>query len=143
MKERRQLAAIFFLNVIIIMMLHDALPHVHHFHGKIGEVSEYTETRHDSQEYDNHHSDEQDSLLSSLLDTHLHFFHTHEFVPLTKGSNLYSINKAFPVLAIVETYDLLPESEKHNLHRYTLFKQAFYNNPFLLNCSLRAPPSLG
>lgn len=180
----------FFLGVMGLMMLHNALPHVHHSHESHGEVASKAKhnhhahghahhhghqhhNQHSTQHVDdhssqkaeqssheqsadrsdqltNHHSDEQDNgddaqgfLLSFLLDNHSHSFHTHEIIQLAKPGNQYLLDKHVPDSVVLDSPQPVLEFENQFLHRFSLFKQAYSDDPFSLDSPLRGPPSIG
>jgi len=186
----KQIKVSFFLGVMGIMMLHNALPHLHHSHETDGAVS--TKRKHHHQTHDqthhhshkqiyhqsvddladhssqtadhpsqeqsmdhsrqfiNHHSDEQEEeddthgfLLGFLLNNHSHSFHTHEFLRLAKAGNQYVLDKHQPERVVLDSYRSFPEYENPYLHRFSLFRPAYYDDPLSLNSPLRGPPSLG
>ncbi|MCF8336961.1 MAG: hypothetical protein K9I74_03160 [Bacteroidales bacterium] len=141
--------------VISMMMLHMAIPHSHHHHEqKDEEVTHNAEHDHDHHDHDHHHTGdhphktpprdtdnaEGESGLFVPIEKHLHAFHIHEFVPATKIRKTASPIKAFPVVATTTNNDIKLSAGNEGTYRCTLFRPIFYDNPFLLNCSLRAPP---
>ncbi|MCF8232179.1 MAG: hypothetical protein K9J27_08320 [Bacteroidales bacterium] len=139
--------------VISMMMLHMAIPHTHHHHEQ--EEEEVTHnTEHDPHDHDHHHNGdhphkappsdtdnpEGETGLFVPIDKHLHAFHIHEFVPTTKIRKTVSPIKAFPFAATTANNDIKLPAGNERAYRYALFRPIFYDNPFLVNCSLRAPP---
>jgi len=206
----KQIKVMFFLGVMGIMMLHNALPHVHHAHESHGEVTTKAKNyghahghahhhghqhinhhtgvltdyhlsaqanqqvyqpsdaqvdhdhsrnaghqpdapdKHYSDQLANRHSDEQDNeddprgfLFSLLLDNHSHSFHTHEIIQLAKPGNHYILDKHVHDRVVFDFHRSFLEFENQYLHRFSLFKQAYYDNPLSLDSPLRGPPSIG
>lgn len=140
----------FLLGIIGVMMLHNAVPHVHHLHEGHETISGSLEYHHHSHEHGHHHPDENksneqdgDFLFSFLLKIHSHTYHTQEFAHLTTGNFRFSKVMALSIAGAQEMrrFILYPENQK--LGRYALFKEEIYNNPFFFTHSLRGPPALG
>jgi len=139
------------LLVIIMMMCHMAIPHTHHHHEEEPEaVSEHSGHDHhhdhagDHQHHDAHQNDKDTSNDRSGMflpvEKHLHSFHVHEFVPVTKTRN-HASDYSKSSNAFAHTgYNTDLTDPNHVTYQYVLFRPIFYDNPFLLNCSLRAPP---
>ncbi|RKZ58122.1 MAG: hypothetical protein DRQ44_15035 [Gammaproteobacteria bacterium] len=164
----KQIKVMFFLGVMGIMMLHNALPHMHHTHESHGEVTTKAKRHHhahghahhpehqpDTQDRQyahqlaNHHSDEQDDqdgprgfLLSFILDNHSHSFHTHEIIQLAKPGNHYILDKHVLDRVVSDSHQSFREFENQDLHRFSLFKRANYDDPLSLDSPLRGPPSI-
>lgn len=137
---------------MFVMMLHNALPHVHHFHEEIEGGAEIAE-HHDHSHEHHHHSDEQgsneeeqDFSLSSYLEDHSHSFHSHHFheyfIPTNCDTQVFK-DKVSSIVAILAKHGCPPEYKDQNLSGFSLFKDNFYSNPFPFYYSLRGPPSLG
>jgi hypothetical protein len=137
------------LFVIFMMMLHHGVPHAHHHHEDKEVVAHTGENDHHHHHEDGHqhHPDDYDkdkdadeTGLSQHSEKHLHAFHVHEFVPSSKSRNYNSKINALPLLALITNSDDQPRAENKRTYRFALFRQIIYENPFLLSCSLRAPP---
>ena len=147
MKVPNQIKAIIFLGAFVVMLLHNAFPHEHHSHEEVEVVDNGSDHQHHSHQ---HHSEEQDSdednqdySFSYLLNNHSHSLHAHKFVQLSILINPCFSGKELPNTTVLESNYVTLRYEERNRHRYSLFKDVTYNDPHLLNCSLRAPPSLG
>lgn len=150
MDVHKQIKAMFLLIIISVMMLHNAVPHVHHLHEGHEVISGSTEHHHHGHEHSHHHpvenkSDEQDEdfLFSLLLKIHAHAFHTHQFTPLATDNSQLSKVKILSIAGVRETKRLVLCPVNQNLHRFSLFQELFCSNPFLFTHSLRGPPVLG
>jgi len=139
----KQIKAIFFLAIVAMMMAHNAIPHIHALHDIIDGAHEYIGHHHSTV----HHGQEgasEASLFSVLLTGHAQFYHSHEHIIFTRNEpQLDKATSSVPVVEILKTCGLLPRGQEQNWHRYFLFKERFYDNPCLVDCPLRAPPSLG
>lgn len=133
------------------MLVHGALPHVHHFHESPDGVAIFAEHDHHSNEHDHHsHSDDKksesqdlNSLFSFLIDSHSHLFHIHEFVQFTKRDSQFSKDNVIPFVANVQVLNSFPDTVSRGISRYLHSKKSWLDNPFLLSCSVRAPPHVG
>lgn len=146
MKWHQKIKAFFFLCIISILMLHNSMPHVHHEHESSAENDQHGGHHHD---HDHHTTDEQPSeddgkgfLYHFFLGIHAHTFHTHEFNTSTKYEVQAARDKIKPLIALFENGDVSPPSKEQNPHWHPAFKESFFDDPILLYCSLRAPPSL-
>jgi len=154
----KQILASFLLCVIGMMILHSAFPHIHHAHETADGIAKYTDHYyHPDEQHDRHshedasyHEHDQDSkndepgsLLSFLLNNHSHTFHNHEYIQIANAGSHYSVDEYVPVAAILAIYYSSLKYDNQSFHRYSLFKRTWYDNPSLVNCSLRGPPSLG
>ena len=131
----------------MVMLVHNAFPHEHHSHEEVEVVAKSDDHQHHSHQ---HQSEEQDSdeenqdyLFSFLFGNHSHSLHAHKFVQLSISISPCFSGKVLASTAILETNYVTLRYEEHHLHRYSLFKDTIYENPYLLNCSSRAPPVLG
>lgn len=156
MFKKSQIPALFLLGVFLILLVHNAVPHVHHSHestGKISLVADHDDHSHNHEHHSNEHnhhshkneskSQDQHNLLSFLINSHSDFFHIHEFIQFTKRDIQPSKDKVIHFFARIGSFDSLLDIERQGLYRYVLTKESWSENPFLLSCSLRAPPSIG
>lgn len=148
MRLNNKVKAIIFLGAFMVMLVHNALPHEHHSHEELEVVANSSEHQHHSHHHD--HSEEQDSdeasqdnLISYLLNSHSHSIHAHKFVQLSISINSGFSGKELLSKTFLESKTLTLRYREVNRHRYTLFKEVTHDDPNLLTCSLRAPPSLG
>ena len=135
------------LFVIFMMMLHLGVPHAHHHHEDKKVVAHTSENDYHHGDGYHHHGGDYDKNknadetgLSLPAEKHLHAFHVHEFVPSSKSRNYNSKINALPLLALIINSNDQPRAENKKTYRFALFRQTIYENPFLLSCSLRAPP---
>lgn len=156
MFKNPQIPAFFLLGIFLILLVHNIVPHVHHSHESSGKISLVTDHNHHSHDHE-HHSKEQEhhsqksesknqdqtNLFSFLTKSHSHLFHIHEFVQFTKRDIQPSKDKVLHFSAKIEFFDSSLAIEGQGLYRYVLSKESWSVNPFLLSCSLRAPPSIG
>lgn len=151
MDLHKQIKAMFLLIIISVMMLHHAIPHVHHMHDGHEVISVSSgHHHHHGHEHSHHHpvengSDEQDEdfLFSFLLKIHSHSFHTHQFAPLATDNSQLSKVKFLSIAGDQENKRSVLYPVNQSLHRFSLFKGLYCSNPFLFTHSLRGPPVLG
>lgn len=148
MFSKRHIKVLVSVGVIFMMMLHLVIPHAHHHHEDKKVVShsnkndhQHTES-HDHQHHDDHdkNKDVDETGLSNPYEKHLHAFHVHEFLPSSKIKQHSPLVKSLPLFTIFTKYDNQPLAENKRSYRFALFRPILYENPFLLSCSLRAPP---
>lgn len=138
------------------MLVHNAVPHVHHSHESTGKISLVTDQGdhthghdHHTSEHEHHAHDndpknsDQENLFSFLIYSHTDFFHIHDLIQFTKRDIQSSKNKDVLFCTNIGLFDSLSDIERQDLNRYVVTKESWSENPFLLSCSLRAPPSLG
>jgi len=130
------------------LMIHSIIPHVHHIHDDVASVENHHH-HHDSNSHEHSPNDspshQQDS--EGLLDLNLGH-HTHSVF-----NSEYTTEIVRSIQKKVDSKKLVYGSLNHNQQELFLFSikeeaPPLYRdfkpeNPFLLTCSLRAPPSLG
>jgi hypothetical protein len=138
------------LVAMLFMMLHNSFPHVHYAHDdhKVVHTEHHhhghSHHHHDHDEKENDHNSDQehDGFFNLLFGNHrhIHLAHEHVQVILTEKQS-FSIEKSFfdgnsEVFALTArlVYNIGSSPPKKGSRHY--------HNPFLLNCSLRAPPSI-
>lgn len=143
MQQFRKIAAISFLSIFSMYLLHQVLPHVHHEHGSAMHIS-ISEAEHS---HDHHHhphdkdnSDEDFDLLGFLLGTHTHSVQVENILVVKRISKHHLSVKIdladIPYLASLSQQR--PEAEKIWQHPPEPVK-----SPTISSVSLRGPPSLG
>ena len=148
MKKTNQIKAWFFIGVIFLMTLLNALPHLHHVHQEI---------THDTSEDHHHHGDSEhhypapekptevvlDFSIDFLLQNHLHAVHSHEFIQLVKRNTRFVIKKQMAIQNVFDTQislDVRYVTSKVTLKNYL---NSYYKTPLIVNAPLRGPPQLG
>jgi hypothetical protein len=120
-----------------MMILHSVLPHIHHSH-QFPEEKNVDEVAHHS-----HDSDEDHSLFSLLLNSHAHNPELENVTETFINYNKIFVGKNLPIIILLSQQlfspDIVVVSEKKNFHHKQDYKQEHH----LLNCPLRAPPTLG
>tara|TARA_B110000211_G_scaffold131224_1_gene150731 strand:+ start:358 stop:777 length:420 start_codon:yes stop_codon:yes gene_type:complete len=130
------------------LMIHSIIPHVHHIYEDVASVEDHHE-HHDSNGHEHSpnespsHQQDSEGLLDLNLGHHTHSIFNSEYTT----EIVRSIQKK------VDSKTLVYGSLNHNQQELFLFsikeeapplcRDFKPENPFLLTCSLRAPPSLG
>ncbi|MDN5204872.1 hypothetical protein QQ008_26005 [Fulvivirgaceae bacterium BMA10] len=152
MQLKRKISALFFLLVISLVMMHNVFPHMHHILDESAVSSEHVGHHHghDHHHANHHHSHDQDpqkeahqGLLSIFLENHSHQDHFHGLIELVKLEKRNSQLKVFSMDMHLEKSNLSPGLYSQSSKRYIHTKPRCKRNPYLSNCSLRAPPFLG
>jgi hypothetical protein len=152
MKKLQQLKSIFLLGIIGVLMMHNAMPHVHHLHlyeknkstveaHHHSHESGVTHSHHDHDGTENSDEESQDLFWSMFFGGHAHVIHNHTISEYTKDN--YSLDIHQVVLSCTEPKcpDLSGiEIEKEQI---ALFNFRRDTGSILLNYTLRGPPSLG
>lgn len=112
---------ILMLGLVYVLMFHNVIPHCHSHSEESSAVEIFF------------HSDENHS-------NHSHHLHSHD-VALYANSN--SISKDFLDLVFINSTNLIGSLVNFCAFRIDLYTNNTFDNPLLLNCSLRAPPSIG
>ena len=130
------------------LMLHSIIPHAHHIHDDVASVEDHHH-HHDSNGLEHSHNEnpshQQDSegLLNLDLGHHTHSVFNSEYTTQI----VRSIQKKVESKKFV--YGSLNQNQQELFLVYLkeeappLYRDFKPENPFLLTCSLRAPPSLG
>lgn len=155
MKFTNQIKAYIILHIMIIMMMHNAFPHVHHQHEESSAaISEGEFHHHDHHDSHHHHLEEGDndnkendnkqkSFLDYLFNNHLHTQHTHQYT-----SSI--VEQVKPVKGIESKW--FANSVNWNLnfscfdlgiHRYVLSEDLKPEHHYLHSHPHRGPPALG
>jgi hypothetical protein len=133
-----------------MMILHSVLPHLHHSHQIAEEltVAQIDDHSHDGQHH--HHDSEKQSeddennfLLTLLLESHSHDTEVEDDSEILINYNKVLVGKDLPIITLLSQQRIPPDivviSEKKNFQH----KQGFRQEHLVLNCPLRAPPTLG
>jgi hypothetical protein len=149
MYTNKKIQALFSLVIIFMMMVHTVVPHAHHHHEEQEEIAHRHSGHQHShdKEHGHTHADEQNVPQNSNLVSfsypakkHLHAFHTHEFVHTSKNRIIELAEKTLPFLATTNCFDNQLQTTSKQSYRFVFFRRIVYENPFLKQCSLRAPP---
>ena len=150
MRLNKHSTALFFLSVFTLMLLHNLVPHVHSTHSDFEHEIVHEGHHHGHAHHHHHHHDGEnkdkdysdlDNFLHHLIAHHGHACFSHEHIPLVR----------------IEKQNIPPSKHlfKKTIQSFTLKPQLVYDignpypkrgtdrhfNPFLRNCSLRAPPT--
>ncbi|MFY0686205.1 MAG: hypothetical protein JXQ90_03520 [Cyclobacteriaceae bacterium] len=145
MQQFRKIAAISFLSIFSMYLLHQVLPHVHHEHGNVEHISiSESEDAHDQHDHHHHHHDEDESsegfdLLGFLFGIHAHTVEIDHILAPKNGSKQH--------VSIVVEADVVCENK---ISFWELKDQRIWRHPppptkspHRTSVSLRGPPSLG
>jgi hypothetical protein len=146
------------LSIISMMILHSVLPHLHHSHQIAEEITveeitveEIDDHLHDGHHHHHHHHDnekqseeeESNFLLKLLLESHAHDTEVGDDFQIIINYNKILVGKNLPIITLLSKLLIPPDigvvSEKKNVQH----KQGFRKEHLVLNCPLRAPPTLG
>ncbi|MEP0984112.1 hypothetical protein [Ekhidna sp.] len=146
MQQFRKIAAISFLSIFSMYLLHQVLPHVHHEHGSAEHIS-ITETKAEhSHDHDHHHHDDDDDssegfdLLGFLFGTHAHTVQVDNIL-VAKSISKQQVSVKVVVADVayeIKISEREPEEQILWQHPPDPTK-----SPHLTSVSLRGPPSLG
>ncbi|WP_196888181.1 hypothetical protein [Aureivirga sp. CE67] len=150
MNYLKKIKAFLLLSVISIMILHNALPHIHHIHHKLVSSETTHNHSHDGHSHHHHSSDEKKQDTSELqsklpidLEGHAHSVHTYEDVTISKfKSEITKTQKVVSEIGFVFTDGYYTIAEKLDLHRNFLYEEPFYESYVFQNIALRAPPTI-
>jgi hypothetical protein len=146
---KKQLYAQFMLVLFGTFLVHAISPHVHHSHTNETSVAETPHHHHHDGIAHNHadqentsDNNETEGLLAFILGHHTHatcnFDYTTEVVRVIQKKD--DTKKGVHATAIyAQQESILVDKKKKSPSLFGVF---IPENPFLLNCSLRAPPSI-
>ena len=144
----KQLKAFFLLSILCAITIHKSIPHFYHSHET--SVVKLTEAdhSHDNGAHHHHHhgensEEDNDFLLNLLLGNHSHDLETEEDSKTLLTSNKVIVGKDLPIITLFTNY-LIPNIQKH-ISKKDFFESLpnYKQEHLLLNCPLRAPPSVG
>lgn len=147
MQRYKKIAAISFLSIFSMYLLHQVLPHVHHDH-EIAEQVTVSEHSHDS---DHHHHDEDANdntnedfdLLGLLFGTHAHSVQANNIIVTKNVVKKQSTVRIVTVAAITQLDSLLDSTCDREEQVLWQHPPDLPKTPYLASGSLRGPPSLG
>ncbi|MDN5215084.1 hypothetical protein QQ020_23585 [Fulvivirgaceae bacterium BMA12] len=149
MNPGRQIKALSMLFIMLIVMVHNVFPHVHHQHDHVTTAVSEGEFHHHEHHGDHHHPDEDDqdheqkNLLDFLFKNHSHSKHTHQYTPATV-KYVKSIKQLdVRVFVYSDDWKLDLVCVDTGLQRYVLFENPVSEHLYLRTYSHRGPPSLG
>lgn len=133
-----------------MMILHSVLPHLHHSHQiaeetTVEEIDDHLHDRHHHHHDNEKQSEEEESnfLLKLLLESHAHDTEVGDDFQILINYNKSLVGKNLPIITLLSKHLIPPDigvvSEKKNVQH----KQGFRQEHLVLNCPLRAPPTLG
>ena len=134
---------------MLVTLLHNTLPHVHHHHHAEAPTKELSDQYHDHPHHDESGSTKNDTehsffSLSHLIEHHSHADHQHEFISFTEENQSFTLEEQQLIWAVLPYQPVTYlHTEKLHLHRYALYDKVTTDQPFLSSCPLRGPPALG
>lgn len=143
-----QIKAWFFIGVIFLMTLLNALPHLHHIHPEV--THDISADHHHHGDSEHHHPAPEkptevvlDFSIDFLLQNHLHAVHSHEFIQLVKRNTRFVLKKQLTIKSLFDTQISL--DVRHVTSKITLknYLNSYYKTPLIVNAPLRGPPQLG
>lgn len=146
MQKANKIAAVFFLGLFSLMMLHQAFPHLHHQHEDSHSHSDIAHTG------EHHHHDESSRkkekslyyFFGLFMDMHVHSTVSSDIVVLKRNTiELQTIVDKDVVKSAFDIQRLYLIDKKQN-NKPPIYKPPNkYFNPYLSYLDLRGPPSLG
>lgn len=141
MQLNTQIKAFLFLGIFSLVMLHQAVPHLHHHHEQEKAVAEtHLEHSHEHQ----HDKSEKDtkSVLSVLFALHTHMGNSSEVLLTKTATSDFKQKRQYKDIKNREVeqvvLDAFPPAEKS----YANFRPPkHYLDPYLANLFLRGPPA--
>jgi len=146
MQKAKKIAAIFFLGLFGLMMLHQAFPHLHHQHE---DSHSYSDLAHPAEHH--HHDDSSAETDSSLygffgifMEMHVHSTVSSDLVVLRRHTTEWQ-TPAFKDVAGNALYirSLYLTDKKQNSKPPVYHPPNNYFNPCLSHLGLRGPPAIG
>ena len=138
------------LVIMLLGMMHNAFPHVHHEHKLAGDVELRGGSHHHHHDSNHHHhSDEDESdhdqktFFDFLFKNHSHTKHTHQYTPATV-EHVKSVKQLdVKVFSNGDIWEVAANKTDIGLHRYVLFNDVGSDDSYLCSNPLRGPPALG
>lgn len=131
--------ALFLLSVISLIILQNALPHLHHSHDTFNEIILASSGQHDHD-----HLDEgtmavhEVSFLHQLVDSHTHSSPSHEITKLSSTDTRLINISVFLIFVI----SLMIRPEKLDSQVWSFFQDGIILSPHSSGLTLRGPPFL-
>jgi hypothetical protein len=152
MQIKNQITAIVMIIIMCVMMIHNAIPHVHHNHEQIAEdIHEHSHHSHDDGDHHSHSESKKKLTKKSEtnnsifdLSDHEHTFHLHSFEDyLLSKSSKSEVEKQFALLPYNRIINENSELLSNGLGKHILRIFRFSESPPTYSFSLRGPPLLG
>lgn len=150
MKSKKQIKDYFILFIMLLGMMHNAFPHVHHQHDEGDAVVSGGGFHHHEHHGDHHHhpgmgdqDHEQNGFLDFLFENHSHSKHSHQYTPATLEQVKAVKQLGFGLYVNSVNWSLDVKHVDTGLHRYILFEDLAPKHSYLPPHPHRGPPSLG
>ncbi|MEQ8878433.1 MAG: hypothetical protein RLQ12_02325 [Cyclobacteriaceae bacterium] len=144
MQRFRKIAAISFLSIFSLYLLHQLLPHVHHEHGSAEHISIMKAKTEHTHDHHHHHDDDDSSegfdLLGFLFGTHAHTVQVDNILVAKKISKQQVSAKVLVFNVAYEIKISVGEPEEQIIWQHPPDPT---KSPHRTSVSLRGPPSLG
>lgn len=138
------------LVIMLLGMMHNAFPHVHHAHEFDGHTELIGESHHHHHDSDRHHHSneeendhEEKTFFDFLFKNHTHTTHTHLYTPATTEHVKTVKQIVVKDSEGIDSWEFTAQETDVGLHRYVLFNDIGSDDPFLYTNPLRGPPLLG
>jgi len=138
------------LVIMLLGMMHNAFPHVHHAHEFDGHTELIGESHHHHHDSDRHHHSneeendhEEKTFLNFLFKNHSHAKHTHQYITATVEHVKTVKQIVVKILGSNDSWEFSAKETDVGLHSYVLFNDVGLEDPNLNSNPLRGPPSLG
>jgi len=146
MDKYNHIKALFFLGIFSIILLHQAVPHLHHQH-EVGH-SHSAVVHGDSHSHDHRHEvpekeNPSKGFLDLFLEMHVHSISANEILLIHESSikQLDVKKNISKVVSVVHSNSSIDYGEPEKIKIYR--PPNTYFNPYLLSLDLRGPPTLG
>lgn len=144
MKTRQRFISRIFLAIYALIVLHNIVPHGHHEHEKDECVAHFANNdhrhTHGSHLHEHHHHNH--NFLEALLEAHAHSSQCDELISQIHFKN-HPLVKDLPFIQTSVDFHFNQQTILLEKEQETLYSTRIFENRFLINNSLRAPPSLG
>lgn len=147
MQQHKKIAALFFLSIFSMLMLHQMLPHAHHQHADLRSSVERAD-HHDHHRHQHQHDGEKDdsttNWLGFLLEGHAHTtYHSSDFHKFENAAQQLLKHPNCSAYVLVE-FLLLALDDHGEQTEYVVHPPPDHStHPYLATLALRGPPVLG
>lgn len=146
MQKPNKIAVFFFLGLFILMVLHQAIPHLHHQHVQSHSHSDVAHNGEHHHHHDGSHEKEEFpyGFFGLLMDVHVHSTVSSDIVVLKRNTveqQTFVDDKLVKPAYDFQGFYVLDIRQNNNPPIY--HPPNNYFNPYFRSLDLRGPPSLG
>ena len=138
------------LVIMLLGMMHNAFPHVHHVHEVSVDEELKGESHHHHHDSSHHHHPGEDdndqenkNFLDFLFKNHSHTQHTHQYTSATVEHVKPVKQIEIKAFGSSDPWEFTANKAGIGLHRYVLFDDVGSDDPYSDSHPLRGPPALG